>query len=458
MSRPQLIIFDLDGVLVDTKLIHFDTLNEALRPHRRPLTYEEHLRDYDGLSTQQKLTKLSQTTTSLSLSQRDDIWQKKQQLTHERLDRLSPNPVVVQCFRRLQDEGYLLAVASNCTQATVTKALTQLGLRDYCQVVLSNSSVQERKPHPEIYWRIMMLLGVSPAETLIFEDAPRGLRAAHQSGARVSRVSSLADITYEYVRAVIESPARPPAVLWDAPTMNVIIPMAGEGRRFEQAGFTRPKPLIPVMQHRPMIDVAVRSLGIAKARFVYVVQRAHREAYQLDTVLNLITPGCTLVEVNGVTEGAACTLLAAKSVIDTTAPLFIANSDQYVEWQSLDFFYTMQELDADGGIVTFSATDPKWSFAAVDASTSRVTAVAEKTPISTQATVGYYYWKHGADFVRYAEQMIHKNLRVNNEFYVCPVYNEAIAEGRRIHAFSAAQMWDLGTPDDLAYFQTHYRG
>jgi dTDP-glucose pyrophosphorylase len=111
----------------------------------------------------------------------------------------------------------------------------------------------------------------------------------------------------------------------------------------------------------------------------------------------------------------------------------------------------MQETKADGGIVTFTSIHPKWSYAKVDES-GLVTEVAEKNPISNNATVGYYFWKNGSDFVKYAESMINKNKRVNNEFYVCPVFNEAIADGKKISSFDIEKMWGLGTPEDLNYF------
>jgi dTDP-glucose pyrophosphorylase len=165
---------------------------------------------------------------------------------------------------------------------------------------------------------------------------------------------------------------------------------------------------------------------------------------------------CRIVETEGLTEGAACTALLAKEFINSNAPLFFANSDQFVEWDSNEFMYKMQETDADGGIVTFTATHPKWSFVKVDAS-GLVTEVAEKNPISDIATVGYYYWKNGLDFVKYAEQMIEKNIRVNTEFYVCPVFNEAIQDNKQIRIFNTKAMWGLGTPEDLKYYIENYK-
>jgi dTDP-glucose pyrophosphorylase len=192
------------------------------------------------------------------------------------------------------------------------------------------------------------------------------------------------------------------------------------------------------------------------ANFIFVVQKSHREKYNLDSMLSLICPSCKIVEVDGVTEGAACTVLLAKEFINNDEPLVIANSDQFIEWNSLEFFYKMNEQNLDAGIVSFRATHPKWSYAKVD-DNGFVTEVAEKNPISDIATVGVYYWKHGGDFVKYAESMISKNIRVNNEFYVCPVFNEALLDGLKIKTFDVPKMWGIGTPEDLNYFLENYR-
>ena len=204
-----------------------------------------------------------------------------------------------------------------------------------------------------------------------------------------------------------------------------------------------------------MIQVVVENINI-DANFIYVVQKSHREKYNLDTLLNLITPNCKVVEVDGVTEGAACTALLAKEFINNDDPLFFANSDQFIEWNSNDFFYKMQETDVDGGIVTFEATHPKWSFAKVDEN-GFVVEVAEKNPISNIATVGFYYWKIGSDFVKYAEQMIKEDIRVNNEFYVCPVFNQAIKDYKKISVFNIEKMWGLGTPEDLDFYIKNFK-
>jgi len=239
--------------------------------------------------------------------------------------------------------------------------------------------------------------------------------------------------------------------------MNVLIPMAGAGSRFSQVGYTFPKPLIEV-RGKPMIQVVVEGLNV-KAQYTYVVQSEHYEKYNLQYLLNLFTPGCNIVKVDGITEGAACTTLLAKEFINNDSPLIITNSDQLILWDSDRTLNDFKDKDIDGGIVTFHATHPKWSFAKLG-DDGYVCEVAEKKPISEHATAGIYYWKHGSDYVKYAEQMITKNIRVNNEFYVCPVYNEAISDGKKvvIEKIKRDDMWGLGTPEDLDYFLKNYKG
>jgi dTDP-glucose pyrophosphorylase len=228
--------------------------------------------------------------------------------------------------------------------------------------------------------------------------------------------------------------------------MNILIPMAGAGSRFESAGYTLPKPLIDVFG-KSMIQTVVDNLNMS-GNYIFIVQETHFKKYDLLRVLNEVAFNCSIVVVNGVTEGAACTTLLAKEMINNNEPLVIANSDQYVEWDSFDFL-SKASLN-DGGILTFKSNHPKWSYARLD--NGFVAEVAEKNPISDIATVGIYYWKHGKDYVKYAEQMISKNIRVNNEFYVCPVFNEAILDDKKIVTYDVDKMWGLGTPEDLEVF------
>ena len=445
----KLIIFDLDGVLVEAKNIHFDALNEALGSKYK-IEWNEHLSKYDGLKTKQKLEMLTKEK-GLPIDLYDTVWEEKQKLTLIKLSNLKPSTQLQNCISSLVNEGYKIACCSNSIRKTVLTVLSKLGIIEYFDLILSNEDVRNSKPHPEIYWKAISLMDCLPEETLIVEDSPFGLLAANRSKSNVMRVESPKDITFEKINKHLNNKINM-IPKWKNEKLNVLIPMAGAGSRFEQAGYTFPKPLIEV-SGKPMIQVVVENLNL-DANYIYVVQKLHREKYNLDALLNLLTPGCKIVETNGLTEGAACTALLAKEYINNENPLFFANSDQFVEWDSNEFMYKMQETNADGGIVTFTATHPKWSFTKINEE-GLVTEVAEKNPISNIATVGYYYWKHGSDFVKYAEKMIEKNIRVNNEFYVCPVFNEAITHGKKIRTFNTSGMWGLGTPEDLNHYLKH---
>jgi HAD superfamily hydrolase (TIGR01509 family) len=447
----KLVIFDLDGVLVEAKNIHFNALNEALGL-KYSIEWNEHLSKYDGLKTNQKLEMLTKEK-GLPTELYKQVWDEKQRLTLKKLSDLKPSPQLQVCISSLVNEGYKIACCSNSIRKTVLTVLSKLGIIEYFDLILSNEDVKNSKPHPEIYWKAISMMGCLPEETLIVEDSPFGLLAASRSKSHVMRVESPKDITYNNIYKHLNNQVNM-TPKWKNEKLNVLIPMAGAGSRFEQAGYTFPKPLIEV-NGKPMIQVVIENLNL-DANYIYVVQKAHREKYNLDTLLNLLTPGCKIVETNGLTEGAACTALLAKDYIDNDNPLFFANSDQFVEWDSNEFMYKMQETDADGGIVSFTATHPKWSFAKIDEN-GLVTEVAEKNPISDIATVGYYFWKHGSDFVKYAEQMIEKNIRVNNEFYVCPVFNQAIKDSKQIRTFNTARMWGLGTPEDLNYYLENHK-
>jgi len=447
------IIFDLDGVLVEAKKLHYDCLNDALREEdpKFIIEWNEHLSLYDGLKTNQKLD-LLHNNKGLPKESFSRVWDKKQKLTLESLQNLSPSHQLIDCMKKLSNDGFKIVCCSNSIRKTILTVLSKLNIIQYFDLILSNEDVKNSKPHPEIYWKGISMMECLPEETLIVEDSPYGLLAASRSNSNILRVKEPNDVTYSLIINKINKIKNTNVMStpkWSDNKLNVLIPMAGAGSRFEKAGYTFPKPLIDV-KGKPMIQVVVDNLNM-DANFIFIVQKSHREKYNLDTLLNLITPNCKIVEVEGITEGAACTTLLAKEFIDNDSPLVMANSDQFVEWDSNEFMYKMNETDCDGGIVTFKSTHPKWSFAKIDDS-GFVTEVAEKNPISDIATVGVYYWKKGSDYVKFAEQMIQKNIRVNNEFYVCPVFNEAILDDKKIKTFDIKEMWGLGTPEDLNYY------
>lgn len=237
--------------------------------------------------------------------------------------------------------------------------------------------------------------------------------------------------------------------------MNILIPMAGAGKRFADVGYTFPKPLIEV-HGKPMIQKVVENIPF-KGRVIFVAQKEHYDQYALKYLLPLVSPGCEIVLTEGLTEGAVCTTLLAEKYIDNDAPLVITNSDQYIEFMDYDYLQHLEADDVDAIILYFYGTHPKWSFIKMKPGTMEVEETAEKKPISTDACCGVFIWKRGSDYVKYAKRMIEKDIRTNGEFYVCPVFNEAIADGKRIIGLPINKMWGLGTPEDLRFYLSEFK-
>lgn len=237
--------------------------------------------------------------------------------------------------------------------------------------------------------------------------------------------------------------------------LNIVIPMAGRGSRFATAGYELPKPLIDV-RGRPMISCVVENIRPTRAhRFIFLVLAEHVREHRVDDLLREIAPGCEIVLVDETTQGAACTVLLARDLIDDRTPLMIANSDQWVGCDIDDYLASTDDAEVGGVIMTMWADHPKWSYARLDERQS-VLEVVEKEVVSNDATTGIYNFRCGAEFVQAADRMIERDLRVNGEFYVAPAYNQLIEDGVEIRTFNigaaARGMYGLGTPEDLEAF------
>jgi NDP-sugar pyrophosphorylase family protein len=237
--------------------------------------------------------------------------------------------------------------------------------------------------------------------------------------------------------------------------LNIVIPMAGRGQRFRDAGYAVPKPLIPI-HGVPMIRLVIENVRPSRPhRFIFLVLQEHLNDYGVAEKLRDWAPGSEIVPIAGVTDGAACTVLCAEHLIANDDPLMTANSDQWVDCSVDGYLAAMDAGRWDAFIMTMKADDPKWSFVGFRPDRS-IDRVVEKQVISDEATVGVYNFRTGRKFTEAARRMIAKDLRVNGEFYVAPVFNEIIADGARVGSFDVgavgAGMYGLGTPPDLTSF------
>lgn len=239
--------------------------------------------------------------------------------------------------------------------------------------------------------------------------------------------------------------------------LNIVIPLAGRGSRFVEAGYEMPKPLIPI-DGEPMIKHVIDNLTPrCRHRFIFICQQEHIQKYGLDNKLKSYTANSEVIGINHITEGQICTVLLAKHLFNNDEELMTANSDQWVDFDINLYLETIKEEKLDGMIMTLTMqlNDPKWSYVRLDEN-GYVIETAEKKVISNTATVGIFNFTKGTYLVEAAEQMIKDNLRVNNEFYTCPCYNYLIKEGMKIGVYNVGEqragMYGLGTPEDLEWF------
>ena len=457
------VLFDLDGVLVNSRVLHFETFRDALKevvPEFK-ITWSEHEKEMDGLPTRSKL-KMLLSKGVLTKEQSEQVYQKKQEMTLASLPgTMKPRHTLTELLVSLKLRGLRLFCVSNAIRKTVEETLRLLEVFSMFEMIYGNEDATEGKPSPELYLKAMEAAGVDAKDCLIVEDSQHGRQAAYASGAHVLEVEDAEDVTLELIdRALSQKTIQ--SRYADVKCINIVVPMAGEGSRFVKAGYKDPKPFIPV-GGKPMIRWVLDNMLPKEpipVKFHLIMREKHITDYSLACLFDAMPLNVSfeIYPTKDLTEGAACSVLLAKHMIDSENPLVIVNSDQFLEWNSDAFYKSLLNPTYNGCILTFlqpDTSDTKWSYASVN-NDGLVTEVAEKKWISPFATVGLYGWAKGSDFVRYANQMIEKNIRTNGEFYVCPVYNEAIAEGQKIRVSLCKGMWGLGIPEDLEKFRRDY--
>jgi len=443
------IIFDLDGVLFDGVDLHLTALNKALSSagDKYVISSQDEKR-FNGLPTRVKLQRLTEER-DLPQHMHETIWNQKQQIVLDVIQNMKKDEEKINVLKNLKAQGYKIAVASNSIRDTVETVIMKKGLVEYVDLYLSNEDIDKPKPDPEIYNKCLQKLEIKPTECVIVEDSFVGKTAANASGCHVLPVRCPEDVTIDKIEQYIIYINNG----GDTKKINIVIPMAGLGSRFANVGYKLPKPLIDV-NGKHMIQVVVENLNV-NAHYIFIVMKKHADEYNFDEILREVTcDNYEVIIIDKITEGSACTVLTVRELIDNDAPLILANSDQYLDWNPYDFL--VKSLGVDGVISCFNADHQKWSYAKVN-DDGRVTEVAEKRVISNLATTGIYYFRRGSQFVRGADSMISKNIRTNNEFYNCPIYNEIIQEGGDVRVHMCEKMWGIGVPEDLEYYLQYHK-
>ena len=229
--------------------------------------------------------------------------------------------------------------------------------------------------------------------------------------------------------------------------INIVIPMAGRGQRFIEAGYNLPKPLIKLGDIE-IIKYIIEIMRMPNSQFIFIIRQDHCDEFNLDKKLLEIEPNAKIVKINEITQGAICTVLLAKEYFNDSNPVIIKDCDQIINWDPKHFLEFVERNKADGSIVNIHTDRPNYSFSRVNHN-GQITETAEKSVISNHGSAGIYFFTKGTDLIKYAERMILKNLRVNNEFYTAPVYNQFIQDFKKILHYPIAEMFQLGTPEEF---------
>jgi HAD superfamily hydrolase (TIGR01509 family) len=449
------LIFDLDGVLVDFRELHEEAFIQAwntINPLEFHITKQFHSIYLEARSTQSKLGICKYYFGDSCITK--GVYVLKQEITDTLLQKAKVYTHTKELLEYAYNKGYKLICCSNSIRSTIEKSLIKLvPSLSYFTLILSNEDVEKPKPNPEIYLKAIELLGCEKEECLVFEDSIVGQESARKAGLTVIPIIDAKDLRINLLKHSLQYKERKMAE-----RINIVIPMAGLGSRFQKKGYSIPKPFLPVFG-TPMFKWVIENIMDSnyknKIHVHIIVREEHRNSFEELKNSDQIH----IYTVPSLTEGAACTVLSVKDQINNDDPLIVANSDQYLEWDSSTFYTNLLHPDYDGVISCFENDDPsdlRWSYTNVD-SDGFITNVAEKEFIGPLATTGIYGYKRGSDFVRDAEQMIKDNIRVNNEFYVCPVYNTSISRGLKIVPHNCKKMWGLGVPSDYEYFLSNWK-
>lgn len=459
--RVDAVVFDMDGTLVETRNLHKDALNAALREvagEAWVIGEREHAAAYDGLSTAQKLKRLN-AVAGLDPALNAGVWRRKQELTDAFVRaQVAPDARIRDVILELKRSGFAVGVASNCVRSSVDLILECLGVRDVVDLSLSNCDVERAKPAPDMYARAAESFGVSPERLLVVEDAPFGWQAALSAGCHLLRVRRPADVTAE---AVLARAAEIDATRAEH-VVTVLVTLAGMDAPRAHCGGggastqERPACALDARGRSALARVAESLMSRRHAvRFIFVVLGdAVSDALLYEATAH--SAPTSVVRLRRPTRGALETCLAAAHLLEPGAPLVVVDGRHVVEWppgQDADDLLLLAPAAGDAAAAVVVCDDPRWCYAAVDASGSRILEVGEKSRISELALTGLFFWRTAASFLADARAVVSSGRRVRGNFFVASALTAAAARGASVRAARVAAMHSLRTQAEVAAYE-----
>ncbi|HIP26824.1 MAG TPA: hypothetical protein EYG80_04125 [Flavobacteriaceae bacterium] len=240
--------------------------------------------------------------------------------------------------------------------------------------------------------------------------------------------------------------------------MTFVIPMAGEGSRFTHEGYTLPKYMIEV-HGKTLFEYSLESLPIEIAdKLIFICLKKHELNFNISKFINekIDHPSVEIIFLDKITRGQAETVYMVKDKIDYDDELLIYNIDTYFKSSTLKHILLNAQQKKDGILGTFidQSDDEKWSFAQIN-SQAIVTKTTEKDKISNFALTGLYHFTKASDFLNISKKWIEEGKTVRDEFYIAPMYNDLISNGKQFVLDEVDEFIPLGTPSEVKQFESN---
>lgn len=194
-----------------------------------------------------------------------------------------------------------------------------------------------------------------------------------------------------------------------------------------------------------------------EGNYIFCVKKEHEEKFKIIDHLQKIKPNCKVITIDYQTGGALETILHARQFIDNNEELIISDADHYLDWDSKNFQKNMIEKKLDACAMVFPEPryEEKSSYVTLD-NNGYVTKSAEKSRISDIALAGLHYFRNGSDFTKFADDVIKKNIKAKNEFYLSLIYNIYAEHRQKVITFPIRKMWPLGDPEEIKQFKKDF--
>jgi dTDP-glucose pyrophosphorylase len=234
--------------------------------------------------------------------------------------------------------------------------------------------------------------------------------------------------------------------------INILIPLAGNNKFEHDSEYIYPKPLLEIRGKTILEHVIDNFAEIEKEKhYIFVLTSQDCKQYNLDSTIRLLVKNCEIIKLDNITEGTLCTALMAIDCINNSTPLIISNADQIFQESLADLIVHFENYDA--GVPVFESVHPRWSYVRVNKN-NEIIQTAEKKPISKNAIAGLFYFKHGKEFIESAMDVIKKDTRREDKFYISSTLNEMVLKNKKIlaHKIDKNKYYSFYTPQKIKDF------